>query len=83
MAINLTVALTDNEQARLAAIAAEVAPGMSPAQVKAWAEGKAKDGLREAVVEVWQQYRREQENAARQAADAALAGDWADPEPAA
>ena len=74
--INLTVTLNDNEQARLAAIAAEVAPNMSAAQVKAWAENKAKEGLREAVLEQLRNHRREQENAARQAADAALAGDW-------
>ena len=50
MAINLTVALTDAEQAILTEVAGKVAPGATAAQVKAWAEKQAKAGLRAAVL---------------------------------
>lgn len=50
MAINLTVALTDAEQAFVNEVAAKVAPGATPAQIKAWAEKQAKAGLRAAVL---------------------------------
>jgi hypothetical protein len=50
MAINLTVALTDAEQAVVTAVAGRVAPGATAAQVKAWAEKQAKIGLRHAVL---------------------------------
>lgn len=49
MAIDLTVHLTDKEQAKILEIAALVAPGSTPLQVKQWAEKQAKAGLREAV----------------------------------
>ena len=46
MAITLTIELTDQEQARLLEIASVVAPNATPAQIKEWAEKKAKQGLR-------------------------------------
>lgn len=52
MAIDLIVHLTDQEQAKILEIAAIVAPGKTPTQVKNWAEKQAKDGLREAVTRV-------------------------------
>ena len=50
MAINLTVALTDSEQAILTEVAGKVAPGATPAQIKTWAELQAKAGLRSSVM---------------------------------
>jgi hypothetical protein len=53
MAIDLTVSLTDAEQAAIEQVAHVVAPGASPAIVKQWAETKAKEGLRQAVVDIY------------------------------
>lgn len=79
MAINLTVALNDSEQAKLAEVAALVAPGASPAQVKAWAEKTAKEALRQVVIERARDARRESENEARRTAEAADAAAWPEP----
>lgn len=48
MAIDLTVSLSDQEQALIEQTAALVAPGTTPAQIKAWAEALCKEALREA-----------------------------------
>jgi hypothetical protein len=79
MAINLTVSLTDAEQAVVEEIAALAAPGASPAQIKAWAEKKAKAGLRAAVFEVKQRLILDQANAARGAQEQALYVAFPDP----
>lgn len=79
MAINLTVALTDSEQAKVQELAAVVAPGMSAAQLKAWAEAKAKSLLREHIVDLARRERLEAENVARRDADAAFVVAWAEP----
>lgn len=50
MAITLSIDLTDQEQARLLEIANTISPNSTPIQIKAWAEKKAKQGLRQAVV---------------------------------
>jgi homoserine kinase len=76
MAINLTVALTDSEQARIVEIAAFVSPGATGPQIKAWAEKVCKDALREAVREQALKGRQEAENVARQEAAVALKADW-------
>jgi hypothetical protein len=49
MAITLSVDLTDSEQAKLLEIAAILYPNATPAQVKTWAEKKAKMGLRRII----------------------------------
>lgn len=76
MAINLTIALNDNEQARLISIAKDLNPDMTGPQLKVWAEELAKDSLREAVVEQWQSYRRELVNTQQREAEKALTGAW-------
>ena len=52
MAINLTVALTDAEQAIVEQVAAIVAPGATGAQIKAWAERECKRALRAKVLDI-------------------------------
>ena len=56
MAVTLTIDLNDQEQARLLEIASLVQPNATPLEVKAWAEKQAKQGLREAVSQAWQNY---------------------------
>lgn len=56
MAITLTIELSDAEQAKLLEIAAVLAPNATPAQVKAWAEKKAKVGLRRIIAVEWSDY---------------------------
>jgi hypothetical protein len=79
MAINLTVALTDAEQAVVEEVAALAVPGASPAQIKAWAERKSKAGLRQAVLDVKQRLILDQANATRAAAEASLYAGFPDP----
>jgi hypothetical protein len=52
MAVNLTVALTDTEQAIVEALAVRVAPGATAAQIKAWAERECKRALRAKVLDM-------------------------------
>jgi hypothetical protein len=52
MAIDLTVALTDAEQAIVTAVAEIVAPGATPLQVKEWAEAECKRALRSKVLDL-------------------------------
>lgn len=73
MAINLTVNLTDAEQAIVEAVAAKAAPGATPAQIKAWAERRAKAGLRAAVLAYRSTFDEEEAIAARQAREASAA----------
>jgi len=54
MAINLTVALTDSEQAVVEAVAAVVTPGATPLEIKAWAEKECKRALRAKVLDLKQ-----------------------------
>jgi hypothetical protein len=79
MAINLTVALTDAEQAVVEEVAAIAAPGATAAQIKAWAEQKAKAGLRQAVLDVKQRVIFDEANVARATAEAALYAGFPDP----
>ena len=76
MAVTLSIDLSDSEQAKLAEIAGLVAPGMSPAEVKAWAERTAKAALRAEVVDRYGAWRRDQENAARRTGDDELSVAW-------
>lgn len=50
MAINLTVALTDSEQAVVQAVALVEQPGATAAQIKAWAERFCKQELRTEIL---------------------------------
>lgn len=83
MAVNLTVALTDAEQARLSDVAALVAPNATPAQVKEWAETTAKAKLRDEVLRIHRDAVRDAENAARRQDEQAWSNDWPDPDDAA
>lgn len=56
MAITLSIELTDQEQARLLEIANTISPGSTPAEIKTWAEKKAKQGLRQIVVNELTEY---------------------------
>lgn len=69
MAIDLIVRLTDQEQAKILEIAALVAPGSTPTQVKQWAEKQAKAGLREAVARELNDYNHSSMEAAWPAPD--------------
>jgi hypothetical protein len=53
MAIDLTVSLTDQEQALIQTLALREAPGATPLQIKTWAEKECKKGLRAAVIDRW------------------------------
>jgi hypothetical protein len=79
MAINLTVALTDAEQAIVNEVAAKVAPGATPAQIKAWAEKQAKAGLRAAVLAERAAFDQAEATAARLAREAAALTGFPDP----
>jgi hypothetical protein len=52
MAINLTVALTDQEQALIQTLALRVDPNLTAPQIVAWAEKQCKIGLRNAVMDI-------------------------------
>lgn len=79
MAITLSVALNDTEQARIVEVAALVAPNATPAQVKAWAEGVCKEALRVEVRRLALEAQREAENLARRSIDEAWTTDWPEP----
>jgi uncharacterized protein YdeI (YjbR/CyaY-like superfamily) len=79
MAINLTVALTDAEQAFVNEVAAKVAPGATPAQIKTWAEKQAKAGLRAAVIAERSTFDWNEAVALREAREAALLEGFPDP----
>ncbi len=80
MAVTLEVQLTDTEQSRILEIAAVVAPGATPLEIKAWAETVCKNALRAEVsryaLEAFQQL----ENTRRLDMYADLAADWPEPE---
>ena len=78
MAIDLTVALSDAEQARIVEVASRVAPDLTGPELKEWAEKVCKDALRDKVLEHVRAVQRESENAARAANEAAVAADWPD-----
>ena len=73
MAVNITVALDDAEQAYIETLAAAVAPEATPAQILAWATDKAREGLVQAIRQVRNEHVRSVGMAARKAADP---GDW-------
>jgi hypothetical protein len=50
MAVDITVSLTDAEQAIVTEVAARVAPAATSAEILAWAAVQAKAGLRAAVM---------------------------------
>lgn len=81
MATNLTISLTDTEEAKVLEIAALVAPGMTPAEVKTWAERVSKDCLRVEVFRRLYEYRSEQVNDARQIEDDADVVAWPEDAP--
>ena len=64
MAIDLTVSLTDAEQAMVQALALRDAPGATQAQIKTWAEKQCKNGLRSVVLQRWRETGQEDQNAA-------------------
>ncbi len=76
MAINLTVTLTDTEQARIVEVAAAIVPDMTGPELKAWAEAFMKAALRDKVRERALELSREAANAARRADLEALDTDW-------
>lgn len=76
MAITLTVDLTDTEQSRLEQAAALVAPGATPAQIKAWAEATMKRELRRVARQRYLQALRDADTADRDAELATWATDW-------
>jgi Na+-transporting NADH:ubiquinone oxidoreductase subunit NqrC len=80
MAINLTVALNDAEQAHVVQVASVVSPGMTAPQLKAWAEQFCKEALRDKVKELAMEAavnaEREAANAARRATEAEVAAAW-------
>jgi hypothetical protein len=53
MAIDITVSLTDAEQALVQELALKVAPGATIPEVLAWVQQQCKRGLRDAVVRKW------------------------------
>jgi hypothetical protein len=79
MAINLTVSLTDAEQAIVNEVAAKVAPGATPAQIKAWAEKQCKIGLRASVLAKREAFDWDQVVATRQQREAEAAAGFPDP----
>ena len=79
MAINLTVALTDAEQAIVNEVAAKVAPAATSAQIKAWAEKQAKAGLRAAVLAQRAAFDESEAVAARIAREQAALTEFPDP----
>ena len=56
MAVTLSIELNDQEQAKLLEIASVLAPNATPAQIKTWAEKKAKAGLRRIISVEWADY---------------------------
>jgi hypothetical protein len=79
MAINLTVSLTDAEQAVVEAVAAKLVPNATPAQIKAWCERQAKAGLRSAVLTQRSLIDDAEATAARLAREAAALTGFPDP----
>jgi hypothetical protein len=76
MAINLTVALTDAEQAIVSEVAARVAPGATAAQIKTWAEKECKNALRARVLEFKRAYDADDDRAAVAARNAQVNTDF-------
>lgn len=63
MAINITVALTDAEQALVQELAAKIAPTATGPEIIAWVQLQCKKGLRKSVIELWAEQAREEANA--------------------
>ena len=79
MAITLEVPLNDAEQARIVEVGAIVAPGMSGAELKAWAESFMKQALRDKVRDVAIEAQTEAANVARRQALEAIDAAWPEP----
>jgi hypothetical protein len=56
MAIDITVSLTDAEQALVQELAQKVAPEATQPQILAWVRTQCKRGLRDAVIRQWNEY---------------------------
>jgi hypothetical protein len=76
MAVNLTIALTDAEQAVMEEIATYYKPGATAAEKKAWAEKAAKNGLRQRVIELQNRRVQEEAQATRDAENVTLNTGW-------
>lgn len=76
MAINLTIPITDAEQAKLLEVAALVNPDATAAQVKTWAIKFCKEALRAEALRISGDDRREKENAARRDVEEAMDVTW-------
>ena len=76
MAVDLTVSLTDEEQAIVSEMADYFRPGATNAEIKAWAEKAAKNGLRQRVIELQNRRAQEAAQATRSAENATLNTDW-------
>jgi hypothetical protein len=79
MATNLTISLSDAEQARLTAVARQVRPAATAAQVNTWAEKVCKEALRVKVRELAVHAQREIDNTNRRTLEAAWSADWPEP----
>lgn len=64
MAIDLTVSLTDTEQAIVQAVALKEQPGATAAQIKAWAEKFCKSQLRSEILRIKKQQDEDADRAA-------------------
>lgn len=64
MAVDLTVSLTDTEQAVVQAVALREQPDATPAQIKAWAEKFCKQQLRNEVLRIKRQQDEDDDRAA-------------------
>lgn len=80
MAVNLTIALSDAEQAKLQEAAELVARNATPQQIKTWAEKTAKARLRDEVMTLLRTARLEAENAARRQAETGDTTAWPEAE---
>lgn len=70
MAVDLTVSLTDTEQAVVQAVALQVNPAATAPQIKAWAEKFCKQQLRNEVLRIKKQNDEDADRAAVAAREA-------------
>lgn len=76
MAINLTIPLTDEEQAEFQELGQTLYPSATGAELVAWAQHVAKNGLRSAVADLKLQVLRQQENQTRAVEKADFDAAW-------
>ena len=79
MAVTLSIPINDAEQAMVVKMAEVVAPGLTGPQLKAWAERTAKQLLREHILALYWREVQEDQNQARQAAQAQFDQAWPRP----